>query len=50
MQSSKEEQGEIRKLSEMNNAKKARKAIERERREISSRKLEIPREHMQGWV
>ena len=33
----------------MNNAKKKRKTIERERLEISMRKLEISREHfMQG--
>ena len=30
--------------------KEQRKRIEWERLEISSRKLEIPREHMQGWV
>ena len=35
----------------MINAKKKRKTIERERLEISSRKLEIPREHfMQRWA
>ena len=35
----------------MNNAKKYRKTIEWERLEISSRKLEITREHfMQGWT
>ena len=34
-----------------NNAKKQRKTIEWERLEISSRKLEIPREHfMQRWA
>ena len=43
MQSSKEEQGEIRKPSSMISAKKQRKTIERERLEITSRKLEIPR-------
>ena len=31
-------------------AKKQRKAPEWERLEISSRKLEIPREHMQRWA
>ena len=45
MQSSKEEQGEIRKTSSVIIAKKWRKTIEWERLEISSRKLEIPREH-----
>ena len=50
MQNSKEEQGEIRKPSSMINAKKYRKTIEWEKLEISSRKLEIPREHfMQRW-
>ena len=44
MQSSREQQGEIRKPSYMNNAKKWRKTIEWERLEISSRKLEISRE------
>ena len=35
----------------MNNAKKQRKTIEWERLEISSRKLEIPREHfLQKWT
>ena len=35
----------------MNNANKYRKTIELERLEISSRKLEIPREHfMQRWA
>ena len=35
----------------MNNAKKQRKATEWERLEISSKKLEITREHfMQRWV
>ena len=34
----------------MNNENKYRKAIEWERLEISSRKLDIPREYfMQGW-
>ena len=51
MQSSKEQPGEIRKPSSVINAKKKRKTIERERLEISSRKLEIPREHfMQRWA
>ena len=36
---------EIRKPSSVTNAKKYRKTIEWERLEISSRKLEIPREH-----
>ena len=43
MQSSKEEQGEIRKPFSVINAKKQRKTIEWERREIFSRKLEISR-------
>ena len=42
---SKEQQEEIRKPSSEINAKKQRKTIEWERLEISSRKLEIPREH-----
>ena len=51
MQSSREEQEEIRKSSLVNNAKKQRKTIEGERLEMSSRKLEISREHfMQGWA
>ena len=42
---------EIRKPSSVINAKKDRKTTERERLEISSRKLEIPREHfMQRWA
>ena len=42
---------EIRKLSSVISAKKWRETIEWERLEISSRKLEIPREHfMQRWV
>ena len=45
MQSSKEQQGEIRKPSSVINVKKERKTIEWERLEIASRKLEIPREH-----
>ena len=45
MQSSKEQQGEIRKPSSVISAKKQRKTTEWERPEISSRKLEIPREH-----
>ena len=37
--------------SQVINAKKQRKTIERERLEISSRKLEIPREHFrQRWA
>ena len=43
MQSSKEQQGEIRKPSSVINAKKQRKRTEWERPEISSRKLEIPK-------
>ena len=43
MQSSKEEQGEIRKPSSAISAKKQRKTIEWERLEIVPRKLEIPR-------
>ena len=51
MQSSKEQQGEIRNSSSVINAKKQRKTIEWERPEISSRELEIPREHfMQRWA
>ena len=43
--------GEIRKPSSMINAKKQKKTIEWEIIEISSRKLEISREHfMQRWV
>ena len=45
MQSSKEQQGEIRKPSSAINAKKWRETIEWEILEISSRKLEIPREN-----
>ena len=45
MQSYKEQPGEIRKPSSVINAKKQRKPTEWERLEISSRKLEIPREH-----
>ena len=42
---------EIRKPSSVINAKKYRKTTEWERLEISSRKLEIPREHfMQRWA
>ena len=40
MQSSKEQQGEIRKSSTVINAKKQRKTVEWERLEISSRKLD----------
>ena len=44
-------QGEIRKPLSVINAKKYRKTTEWERLEISSRKLEIPREHfMQRWA
>ena len=44
------QQGEIRKPFTAINAKKQRKITEQERLEISSRKLEIPREHfMQRW-
>ena len=43
MQSSKEQQEEIRKPSSVINAKKQRKTTEWERLEISSRKLETPR-------
>ena len=51
MQSSKEQQGEIRKPSSVINAKKQRKTTEWERLEISSRKSEIPREHFwQRWA
>ena len=51
MQSSKEYQGEIRKISSAVNAKKKGKTTEWERLEISSRQLEIPREHfMQRWA
>ena len=45
MESSKEQQGDIRKPSSVNNAKKQKKTIEWETLEITSRKLEIPREH-----
>ena len=45
MKRSKEQQGEIRKPSSVISAKKQRKTTEWERLEISSRKLEIPREH-----
>ena len=45
MQSSKEQQEEIRKPSSAINAKKQRKTTEWERLEISSRKLEIPTFH-----
>ena len=51
MQSSKEEQGEIGKPSSAINEKKQKKTIEWERLEISSRKLEIAREHLlQRWA
>ena len=43
--------GEIRKPSSMINAKKQKKTIEWERVEMSSRKLEIPSEHlMPRWA
>ena len=45
MQSSEEQQTEIRKPSSVINAKNSRKTIEWERLEISSRKSEIPREY-----
>ena len=45
MQSSKEQQGEIRKPSSVINAKKQRKTIEWERIDISSTKLGLPRFH-----
>ena len=45
------QQEEIRKPSSVINAKKWRKTTEWERLEISSRKLEIPKEHfMQIWA
>ena len=50
-QSFKEQQEEIRKPSSVINAKKQMKTTEWERLEISSRKLELPREHfMQRWA
>ena len=50
MQSFKEEQGEKRKPYSVINANKQRKKIEWERTEVSSKELEIPREHfMQRW-
>ena len=49
MQSSKEQQGEIRKPYKIN-AKKQRKTTEWERLEISSRKLEIPREQFYAEI
>ena len=45
MQSAKKYQGKIRKPSSVINVKKQKKTIEQETLEISSRKLEIPREH-----
>ena len=45
MHSYKDSHGEIRKPSSAINVKKQKKTIEWERLEISSRKLEIPREH-----
>ena len=51
MQSSKEKQLKIIKLSSVISAKKYRKTIEWERIGMSSRTLEIPREHfMQKWA
>ena len=51
MQSSKEDQGEIRMLSSVISANKYRKTIEWERLETSYSKVEIPREHfMQRWA
>ena len=50
MQSSKEQQEEIRKLSSVISAKKQRKTTEWEILEISSRKLEIPREHFRMFI
>ena len=51
MQSYKEYQEEIRKHSSAIDAQKQRKTIEWEGLEISSRKLEIPREHfLQIWA
>ena len=51
MQSSKEEQGEIRKPSSVISEMNEKKTIEWERLEISSRKLEMAREHfMQRWA
>ena len=51
MKSSKEQQGEIRKPSSAINTKKQRQTTEWEKLEISSKKLEIPREHfMQRWL
>ena len=44
MQSSKEQQGEIRKPSSVTNAKKQRKTIEWERLEISSKKIRDTKE------
>ena len=52
MQSSKEQQGDIRKPSLVINANKQKKTIEWERVEISSRKLEISKEYFiqQGTI
>ena len=50
-ENSKEDKREIGKPSSVINAKKYRKTTDWERLEISSRKLEIPREHfMQRWA
>ena len=46
-----EQQGKIRKPSTVINAKKQRKTVEWERLEISSRKLQIPKEDfLQRWA
>ena len=51
MQTSREQQGDIRRPSSTNNTKKQRKTTEWERLEIVSGKLEISRKHfMQGWT
>ena len=51
IQSSREQQGETRRPSSMNNAKKQRKTTEGEILEISSIKLEILKEHfIQRWA
>ena len=51
MQSSKEQQEEIRKPSSVINKEKQRKTTEQERLEISSRKLEKPSKYfMQRWA
>ena len=51
MQISREEQGEIRKPSLMNNAKKQRKIPEQEKLAISSKKFEISKKYfLKGWT